>query len=78
MEPLGPVEPLPVEDVALVLPPDIIDGAPSNGVRTLEAAADRLLGIMRPSVPPESGPVPGGPAGHLAAQQGLAEGGGDQ
>src|SRR5581483_10155896 len=56
-----PVEALPVQRVALVLPADLRDRRGADEIARLLTVADRDLRVVRPAVPPD-------PGGLLAAQ----------
>ena len=69
----GPVDPLPVEEVRLVLETDLGDRFPSNEVARLVPATDTPLLVVRPAVPPEAARALPPEALHLPPEQRVAK-----
>src|SRR5713101_4616191 len=76
VEPIGPVDALPIQHKTLVLQANLGDRLAPDHVGGLVAASDGTFLLMSPPVPPEPGWAPGVPSTlGLAAQQTVAKGG---
>src|SRR6266567_1931948 len=69
----GPVDPLPVEEVGLVLETDLGDRVPTNQVAGFVSTTDAPLLVVRPAVPPEATPALSPQPLDLATEQRVAQ-----